>query len=334
MRQNEKHNGIRLLKIWEILQTETDEEHPMDTETLRQRLATYGIDAHRITVYEDIRLLNKYGHEVMTRRGRSNQYYVMDRSFSVPELHILLDAVQSASFITEKKTADLVDRIAALAGSQRGALLKQNTVRFNTVKSTNENIYYSVNEILTAIQNRQKIIFFYFDHNNRHERVYRREGHHYVVSPFATVFADGHYYLVIYDKRYDKMANYRIDRMEHVEIIEETADMPPDKAAFDLAVYKKQLFGMFSGENTAVTMEIHPFLTDVVFDLFGEKTRLSDRNGWLRFTVDVQLSDLFLGWCCSFGDKVRLVGPENVRERLGEYLKMLNTLYGTNGENP
>ena len=331
MKSNEKYNRIRPLKIWDILRRETDEDHPMGTEELRAKLLENGIEAHRTTIYEDIKLLNECGYEIMSRRGRSNQYYIMDRSFSNPEVHILLDAVQAASFITDKKTAELVDKIAQLAGSQKGLVLKKNIVQFNTAKSSNEGIYYNVNEIVTAIHQRQKIIFLYFDYDNNHNRVYRRDGHHYVVSPYATVFDDGHYYLVIYDKRYNKMTNYRIDRMDRVEIIDELADMPPEEMYFDIATYKKSLFGMFSGETTAVTIEAHRTLIDAIFDLFGEKTRIiSDGEETVRFTVDVQVSPLFFGWCCSFGEKVKLLGPDNIVEQLQEYADIIQKQYTAN----
>ena len=320
MKNNDSLNRIRLLRIWEILQRETDEEHPMGTETLREKLLEGGIECHRSTLYEDVKLLNENGYEILTRRGRSNQYYVMNRSFSNPEVHILMDAVQAASFITEKKTAELVDKISELAGSQKGLVLKKNIVQFNTTKSTNESIYYSVSEIVTAINNRQKIIFLYFDYDSNHNRVYRKNGHHYVVSPFATIFDDGHYYLVIYDNRYNKLVHYRIDRMDKVEMIEDHADMPPDELAFDIVNHKKQLFGMFSGETTAVTIEMDRFLLDAVFDLLGDKTRIiSNGENIVMFTVDVQVSDLFFGWCCSFGTKLKLLGPEATVEQFKEY---------------
>lgn len=328
MRNSEKFNRIRPLKIWEILNRETDEDHPMGTETLRARLAECGIEAHRTTIYEDIRLLNECGYEVMSRRGRSNQYYVLDRSFSNPEIHILLDAVQAASFITTRKTEEMVDKIADLAGSQKALVLKKNIVQFNTTKNSNESIYYNVNEIVTAINQGRKIIFLYFDYDQSHHRVYRRDGHHYVVSPVATVFDDGHYYLVIYDKRYDKMSNYRIDRMDRVEIIEEPADLPLEEMFFDIASYKKSMFGMFSGTSTAVTIEIHRSLMDAVFDLFGEKTKLlSNGKDTVRFTVDVQVSDLFFGWCCSFGDKLKLLEPSQVVEQFKAYTEMIKERY-------
>lgn len=331
MKNSERFNRIRPLKIWEILQRETDEDHPMGTEELRAYLTACGIEAHRTTIYNDMKLLNECGYEVLTHRGRSNQYYVMDRKFSNPEIHILMDAVQAASFITEKKTAELVDKIAQLAGSQKGLVLKKNIVRFNTVKSSNERIYYNVDEIVTAINNRQKIIFLYFDYDHNHNRVYRKDGHHYVVSPFATVFDSGHYYLVIYDKRFNKMTNYRIDRMDKVEIIEEQADLPPIELAFDIATYKKSLFGMFSGETTAVTIQMHRSLIDAVFDLFGEKTKMiSCGDDTVRFTADVQVSPLFFGWCCSFGEKLKVLGPDHIIEQLKAYTDTIKERYGSN----
>ena len=326
--KNETLNKIRILKIWEMLQAETDEEHPMGTEEIIERLAESGIVAHRTTIYDDIKLLNECGYEIMSRRGRSNKYYVEDRSFSSAELHILLDAVQAASFITDAKTEELIGKIAQLAGSQKGLVLKRNIVEFNTVKSSNESIYYSVNEIVTAINNRQKIIFLYFDYDNNHKRVYRRGGHHYVVSPYATVFADGHYYLVTYDSRYNKMVHYRIDRMERVEMVKDQAELPPDELAFDLGVHKKQLFGMFSGTATEVTIEMHKSLIDAVFDLFGEKTRIiSNGEETIRFTAEVQISDLFFGWCCSFGQKLKVLGPSSVIDQLKEYTKTVVQQY-------
>ena len=119
--------------------------------------------------------------------------------------------------------------------------------------------------------------------------------------------------------------------MDKVEIIEELADMPPEEMQFDIANYKKSLFGMFSGETTAVTIEAHRSLVDAIFDLFGEKTRiLSNGEETVRFTVDVQVSALFFGWCCSFGEKVKLLGPDNIVEQLKEYNETIKNQYGEN----
>ena len=324
MNNNEKYNRIRPLKIWEILRKETDEDNPMPTEVLRAKLREHGIDSHRTTIYADIDLLNESGYEIMCRRGRSNMYYVADRSFSNPEVHILMDAVQAASFITEKKTVELVDKIAQLAGSQKGLVLKNNIVSFNDAKSTNEAIYYNVNTIIDAINLKKKIIFLYFDYDINHHKVYRRDGHHFVISPLATVFANGNYYVLSYYPKYGTISHYRVDRMERVDIIEDDAEFPPKEMNFDVANYKKQLFGMFSGETTSVTIELHKSLVDVVFDLFGDDTKITAcGEEKIRITVDVQVSDLFFGWCSSFGNKLVIIEPKTVKNTYLDYLNSI-----------
>jgi predicted DNA-binding transcriptional regulator YafY len=148
------------------------------------------------------------------------------------------------------------------------------------------------------------------------------------VSPIATIFDDGHYYLIVFDKRYEKLSNYRIDRMDKVEIIDDACDMPAEAFNLDVANYKKSLFGMFSGETTPVTIEAHQTLIDAVFDLFGENTRIiSAGDQTVRFTVDVQVSALFFGWCCSFGNKVKLIGPAGVVNELHAYMDEIKQRY-------
>ena len=146
----EKDKKLRPMKIWEILRRETDEDHPMGTETLRERLKESGYPCTRKTLYGDIALLNDNGYEVMRTRKISNEYYVADRSFDIPELRILMDAVQAASFITDKKTKVLIGKIAQLAGDKKAEVLQKNTVEFHTPKSDNEQIFYIVDKIGTV----------------------------------------------------------------------------------------------------------------------------------------------------------------------------------------
>ena len=162
---NRVASKIVLLKIWEILNQETDEDNPMPSTVLLKKLDDMEIPCDRRTLYKYIDVLNEWGYEIKSNRSKNNEYWVIDRRFDMPELHIMLDAVQAASFIPEGKTAELVKKIASLAGSRKGEVLRSNIVAFNTTKNTNEAIYYSVNEIITAIRKKKQIIFYYFDYD-------------------------------------------------------------------------------------------------------------------------------------------------------------------------
>lgn len=325
---NRVASKIVLLKIWEILNQETDEDNPMPSTVLLAKLEEMNIPCDRRTLYKYIDVLNEWGYEINVNRARNNEYWVDDRKFDMPELHIMLDAVQAASFIPEGKTAELVKKIASLAGSRKGEVLKGNIVAFNTTKNSNESIYYSVNEIVTAIRKKKQIIFYYFDYDHNHEKVYRRDHHHYKANPCATIFSEGHYYLLSYDSRFDRISHYRIDRMEQVKIIEDDVILPSDSSEVSIAKHKKQLFGMFSGDATKVEIMMHQSLVDVIFDLFGDKTKIKKcKDGFVKFSADVQVSPVFYGWCCSFGANLKVISPPSVVEGLKEHTKELYDMY-------
>ncbi len=319
---------LKMLKIWEILCQETDENNPMPSTTLMKKLADMGIPCDRRTLYKDIDALNENGYEVLCNRSRQNEYYVLDRSFDTAELHILMDAVQASSFVTEEKTKELIEKIANLAGNCKGEVLKSNAVAFNTVKSTNEKIYYSVNEIITAIEEKKKIEFYYFNYDVSHKKVYRKDKQKYIVNPYATIFSNDSYYLLCYDDKHEGMAHYRIDRMDTVRITDMPITKRPELKKFDVKKHKKQVFNMFAGEDTLVTIRISTTLIDAIFDKFGSSITMKMVNeNEAEFTGEVQISPAFIGWCCSFGNKLKVVSPQSVVEKVKKEIEELKSQY-------
>lgn len=325
---------LRLLKLWEILSRDTDEDHPLGTEEILSKLAEAGIACVRTTLYEDVKTLQKYGYEIFCVRSTSNQYYVCDRNISVPEVLILMDAVQAAGFITERKTAELVDKVAKLAGSQRAEVLKQNIVEFTVAKSTNEKILYTVSEISQAIINRKKIYFNCFDYDVNYNRIYRMKTSDptkvrgYKVNPLGTVFDNGYYYLFCYDDFFGNVSHYRIDRMDNVKTLEESMTEGVEAEKFDLPSRKRQLFSMFGGDTVEVEIRADKSLIDVLHDKFGDLIHLHDENnGSVTFSANVQVSPTFLAWCCSFGNQLQVIAPSFVVEKIKAYIEELQSIY-------
>lgn len=325
----ENFSKIKLLRIWEILKQDSDENNPLTTNQILEKLSESGIICDRRTLYQDISTLNSYGYEVICKKGQhSNGYYVIDRSFDVPELRILIDAVQAASFISPKKTAELTDKIAALGGSYRADILKKNIVEFNTTKHNNEHIYYSVNAIEDAILAGKKISFQYFDLNESHERVFRKNGEKYIVNPVAMVFSNDNYYLICYHDNHDGITTYRIDRMLNVSVSEQEINKTAQPKGLSVAKHRKQSFSMFSGKTETVKFEADKNLLDVIYDKFGEDTQIrSIGNGKISFTVDVEISPMFFGWCCSFPNRLKILAPISVLFEIRNHIKGLNYLF-------
>lgn len=323
---SENGHKIKLLKLMELFRQETDEQHPMLATVVCEKLAERGVPCDRRTLSRDIKVLNDNGYEVMsTMIGHEKAYYVEDRSFAVPELKVLIDAVQAASFITEKKTTELIDKIADLGGSNRAQILKDNMVCFNTRKHSNESIYYNVGFLEEAIQQQKKVIFLYYDIDENGKKVYRRGGHHYVVEPIALVFNEDNYYLVSYSSRHGSTSNYRVDRMSGVEIIEEDISDVAVTLREDVSEYTEQAFKMYRGEPVEVTLQFNEKLIGVVYDKFGESVPMTRTDGdIITATVKVQIAPTFWGWLFQFGKDMKIVSPASVANSYREQIKELS----------
>lgn len=321
----ENSNKVKLLKLIELLRQESDEQHPMRGSIVCQHLSEMNISCDRKTLTRDIAALNEYGYEVMsTMVSHEKAYYVADRSFSVPELKILIDAVQAASFVTEKKTSELVEKIAALGGSHCADILKSNMVCFNTRKHSNETIFYSIGYLEEALLQQKKIIFKYYDLNENGEKVYRRDGHHYVVEPVGLVFNQDNYYLMVYSAKHDGTANYRVDRMDSVEIIDDEISEKALQLRNCVDCFTGQAFKMYGGQPVEITVQFDDRLIGVVFDKFGEDTTIKriDKN-ICEATVMVQISPTFWGWIFQFGNLMRIISPDTMIEEYRNKAAML-----------
>lgn len=331
----ENMQKIKLLKLYEFLRKETDEDHPISRVELCKKLNEMGISSNVRTLSLDIETLTSNGYEIMSfLRDKEKFYYVPERELTVPEIKILLDAVQAASFVTEKKTAELVEKIASLGGSHRAELLKENMVCFNTRKHTNEAILYTVDSIEDAIIRKKKIAFNYFHLNEKAEREYVETStgnkKRYYIEPVALVFNEDNYYLVGYNKRRPgTTASYRIDRMDHVEVVEESvlSDEAEEKIA-GVAEFTEQAFKMYGGEAEDVVLQFDRKLVEPVFDKFGEDTPMMTVNEYTcAATVHVQISPTFFGWLAQFGNKMHIISPANV---IGQYQEHINCILAVN----
>ncbi|NCA92493.1 transcriptional regulator [bacterium] len=323
----DKIQRVRALKIYEMLCQDSDEDNPLSTSAIIAKLAHDGIECNRKTLYKDIKALNDFGFEVLSRREQSNVYYVVSRQFDVPELRILIDAVQAASFITPGKSRELIDKIAGLGGSNRGKVLKNSTA-FNTVKMKNEGIYYNVASLDEAIIAKHQASFQYFDYNELGKRILRKEGERYIVNPIALVFNENNYYLVCYNDKYQNISNYRVDRMTDVRVEGTKITKAECAEHFSFSEYRKQAFSMFAGKPIKVQIQFDQSLTDVIIDRFGDDVSMR-RVGVSAMCVSVSVipSQMFFGWCSSFGDKLRLMAPADTVQKYAEYIKSIANSY-------
>ena len=245
---------LKLLYLCRILMEQTDEEHPLSVQELIAQLARYGIQAERKSIYDDLGALARFGVDVQCRKGRSPGWFVGSRDFELPELKLLVDAVQSSRFITRRKSNALIRKLERLASVHQARQLQRQVFVSGRIKVMNESIYYNVDKLHAAIASKRAITFQYFDYNMYRQKVFRRNGSRYTVSPYGLIWNNDNYYLVAYDSEHCQMRHYRVDKMAEITVTRLPREGTDEYPAFDIAAYGQKHFGMYSGEEMTVTL--------------------------------------------------------------------------------
>lgn len=314
---------LRTLYLMQIMLEETDEDHILNaadlTKILKQK---YGMDIDRRTIYSDIDIMERFGISIVQLKGKKAGYYVDGRDFELAELKLLVDAVQSSKFITEKKSRELIGKLETLCSKSQAEQLSRQVVIFNRPKTTNETIYYNVDYIHTAIFKNKQITFQYTEWTPKKELRLKKNGEFYVVSPWSLTWDDENYYLIAYDEAADKMKHYRVDKMRKIGVLAKDRVGEEKFQDFNLAAFAKKTFGMFGGKDVEVKLRCRNELAGVVLDRFGQDVWMVP-DGKQHFTakIMVTVSPQFFGWITGIGSKMQIVGPEEVKEEYKKYLQ-------------
>lgn len=321
-----KVQKIKLLKIWEILNRKTDEQHPISTQELIKELAQLGITCERRTIYADIDSMQSFGYEIRNKRkGHDMVYWVEKRQFDLPEIKIIMDAIQSSKFIPQKETEELINKLADLGGSARTELMKRNAIHFNTVKHSNGAVYEIVDSLEHAIENKKKVSFNYFLLNANGRREYKHDKKLYIEEPLAMICDDGNYYLLCYhtEEEYENnVKTFRIDRIDNISVLDEDISKDGIKVLNKLKNYPRQAFKMFGGSLCKVTLQFTEELIGVIFNKFGEDTPIRQADDKFTATVQVQVSPTFFGWLMQFPADMEIVSPEETIEQYYNWIKV------------
>lgn len=311
---------FKLYRLAQIMLEQTDDEHYITMPEIKEELARYDITADRKSIYADLRDLEVLGIEVEGEQdGKGYHYHVVSRPFELPELKLLVDAIQSSKFITEKKTNALIRKLEKQVSRYEAMKLQRQVFVSGRIKTMNESIYYTVDAIHNAISENRKICFQYFQWNVKKEMELRRDGTWYHISPWGLSWDDENYYLVGYDSDAGEIRHYRVDKMLHIRMSDEPREGKEHFRKLDMADYAKKSFGMFGGKEQTVKLLVDNSLAGVIIDRFGKEVMMipADQE---HFTVNVtvMVSSVFLGWVFSLGERVKILGPEEVAEKMRE----------------
>lgn len=301
----------KLLRLYQLLLRQTDEEHPITTAQILEELARYDIKAERKSVYDDLESLRQLGLDVQCRKGKTPGWFIGERDFQLPELKLLMDAVQSSRFITQKKSDALLRKLEGLASVHQARQLQRQVYVSGRIKVMNESIYYNVDKLHAAVAGQKAITFKYFDYDIFRQKVFRREGKRYTVSPYGLIWNSENYYLVAFDHANRDMRHYRVDKMTEIVVTALDRMGREQYPDFQLARYGQKHFGMYSGQELQVTLRGRRDMAGVVWDRFGQDVILvPDGEEHFTVTLPVVMSPQFFGWLFGLEGGITLIAPQ------------------------
>ncbi len=315
-----KEPKSKILYLYKLLLENTDEQHPLSTTDIIQKLGELGIEVTRKTVASDIALLQEFGVDIIGIRSTRKLYYIASRDFELPEVKLLVDAVESSKLITPKKSKQLVEKLSKLVSREEAKELCRHVFVDKRIKPENERVYYYIDIIHTAIAKSLQIEFQYFDYTPEKKRVYKHNGQIYALSPYALAWNNDHYYALGHCENHGNISQFRVDRMAKVTLMQKTAQPSPND--FNAAEYANRIFDMYDGETKTVELQCDNELMKIIIDRFGEEVHTATRDTQhFMATVDVCISPTFFGWVFQFGERMKILSPLDVQK---EYVDMLN----------
>lgn len=320
---------LKLLYLMKIMLEKTDDRHSLTLSEILVELGRYDITAERKSIYADFEALRVYGLDVISeKRDRKVYYHVGARNFEIAELKLLVDAVQSSKFITEKKSRQLIKKLEEFASEHEAKELHRQVYVQGRIKTMNESIYYNVDELHQAIARNVQIEFQYFQWNVDKKMELRHGGRFYRISPWELIWEDESYYLVGYDAKAEMIKYFRVDKMLKIRLLEQKREGKAFFEQIDMASYSRKRFGMFDGREETVKLECENRFAGVMIDRFGKDVNLRKTDeGHFVVNVEVAVSPQFLGWVIALGNGVRILEPESVIELMRKEGKRIREMY-------
>lgn len=328
---------LKLLHTIDILKKYSDEENPINAMDIAAKLSAVGINAERKSIYDDIAQLEFYGYDIVKATTPKKGWFIGSREFEIPEIYLLCDAVRSAKFISGKKTRELLSKLNGMVSIYQKRQIEKGIFFGSTQKSGNEEIYYNIDSISRAIEEKRQIRIKYISRRLDEGRQLNLVKKEMTVNPYSLCWQDDHYYLLGNYAKYDNLIHLRLDRIHSVEILSTPArhfsEVSEYKEFFDTADYTNKLFGMYGGELCEVEFCCNKKITEQVLDRFGADifiTNVTEND--FRIRVKAALSDALVTWIINYGENLKVLKPENLKEMVKERaLKVLENY--KNGEN-
>lgn len=318
---NNSKSKLKLLYIKQILEDETDAEHGISMTRIIERLNEFDIPAERKGVYRDIQTLRDFGIEIQTYQRCPVEYAIARRDFSLSELMLLVDAVESCKFLTRRQSNALTTNLKLLASDHQRELLNRRIHVAGRISSKNDSVFTSIDILHEAIRTNRHVAFMYYKYGLDGKRFATHDGKPHEVTPVGIVFSDGFYYLTAWNDERDDMTEFRIDRMDKIRVTDKPATKNDKITHHKYEGDEHEYFGRFGGDPVTATLLVTGDKVEIIKDRFGDAAMLYPQdNETAKAVVKIHKSEQFFGWIAGLGGTVRIHEPKSLKQEYNEYL--------------
>ncbi len=326
---------LKLLFLMDILWHYSDEEHVLTAKQLCDRLEDYGVQAERKSIYTDIATLTQFGFDIINAKTPQRGFFMASRQYEIAEVRLLIDAVQSANFISNKKTKALQDKLYRLVSRAQAQAIESKVLIESRLKCDNEELYYNIDTINKAVQQGLQIEFTYKKRKLTKRMTASNEEKRFTVNPYALIWINDRYYLICNNPKYSNLMHTRLDRMKMIKILDEKArgfaEVSEYKDVFDVADYASKMFNMYSGDVQQIELRCSNSILDEILDRFGSEIPLK-AEGDEHFIIKVKaaVSEGLVSWLLQYGAAIKVKSPETLVTEMKENATQLLALYADN----
>lgn len=305
---------LKLLYVFETLHEMTDEEHPLNATQLLELLEEKGFKGERKTIYNDMDTLKAFGVDIVKANGKNSGYYVGERYFELEELKLLIDALQSFQFVTEKKTKRLINKLKRFASRYESTKLERRVLIREKENEHAQEICDKIDLISSAMTKNTSLTFKYPDK----EKLKTSK-----VSPWEFLWGENHYYLIGFAEEKGEITYFQVDRIEEIEVSQAKRLGEEAFKEFNLSVFLRNHFSLYKGLEEWVTLRCKKEQISVIMDHFGRNITIYPETGTPFYKVDVlvSVSPQFFGWLTGLGKEIRIENPKNIQKEYVDYLK-------------
>lgn len=322
---------LKIIYTLDVLRKYSDEEHPLSANEICEYLEQNGISAERKSVYSDIEALCEYGCDIIRSFTPKRGFFLASREFEEAEIYLLCDAVRTARFISPKKTRELVSKLDSML-SKNQLQSREKNIYFDAAKKyQNEEIYYNIDKISRAISLGKNIRLNYTSRKLSGREIVKQIKE-MQISPYALTWQDDYYYLIGNYNKYDNLIHIRLDRISGVEILEGKArhfsEVSDYKDFFDVSDYTSRIFDMHSGNLESIELCCNKKYTEQLLDRFSESIFITNvTEDEFCFTYKAAISEALVTFIMNFGDNIRVVKPEALKNMIKQRAKKILNLY-------